>query len=286
MSHDDARMKSFKVTIRSADKDKTLQDELWPEGIMCRQFSGRRDISSNGRFQCLLFNVTRIKREPSQKYTFELLREHKIDILLLRETWLLDSQSRIITNICANYAYTCRSGVNSKCDLIVGRPSGGVAILWHESLSKCVKPVVINNNRLCVIEILSENQSKILIMCCYLPCDSRRINDTGDDFPKCLDLVQMCIAKGDYDEILFGGYLNVDLKRNTGNSKYSKQFCSICELEFAWNHLNAQPGVTHESYDGLSPSIIDHFLVSNPVWQNIRNVTVIDDVRNSVTIIP
>ena len=46
VSHEDARMKSFKVTIRSADKDKTLKDEFWPEGIMCRQFFGRRDISS------------------------------------------------------------------------------------------------------------------------------------------------------------------------------------------------------------------------------------------------
>ena len=46
VSHEDARMKSFKLTIRSADKDKTLQDEFWPEGIMCRQFFGRRYISS------------------------------------------------------------------------------------------------------------------------------------------------------------------------------------------------------------------------------------------------
>ena len=231
-------------------------------------------------FSVCSFNVTGIKREPSQKYTYELLREHKIDILLLQETWLLESQSSILTNISADYAYTCRSGVDPKCDLIVGRPSGGVAILWHKSLSKCVKPVEINDNRLCAIEVLSENQRKTLIMCCYLPCDSGRINDIGHDFLKCLDVIQMCMAKGDYDEILLGGDLNVDLKRNTGNSKYLKQFCSICELEFAWNHLNAQPGFTYESYDGSSSSIIDHFLVSNPVWQNIRNVTVIDDVRN------
>ena len=186
----------------------------------------------------------------------------------------------ILTNISADYAYTSRSGVNSKCDLIVGRPSGGVAILWHKSLSKCVKPVVINNNRLCAIEVLSANQRKILIMCCYLPCDSGRINDIGHNFLKCLDAVQMFMAKCDYDEILLGWGLNVDLKRNAGNCKYLKQFCSICELEFAWNHLNAQPGVTYESYDGSSSSIIDHFLVSNYVWHNIRNVTVIDNVRN------
>ena len=62
---------------------------------------------------------------------------------------------------------------------------------------------------------------------------------------KFLDVVQMCMAKGDYGEILLGGDLIVDLKRNTGNSKYLKQICSICEFEFAWNHLNAQPVVTY-----------------------------------------
>ena len=138
-------------------------------------------------FSVCSFSVTGIIRELRQKYTYELLKEHKIDILLLQETWLLDSQSRILTNISADYAYIyiCRSGVDSKCDLIVGRPSGGVAILWHKSISKCVKPVEINNNRLCAIEVLSENQRKILIMCCYLPCYSGRINDIGHEISGC-----------------------------------------------------------------------------------------------------
>ena len=40
VSHEEARMKSFKIKTVSSNKEILLRDTFWPEGIMCREFYG------------------------------------------------------------------------------------------------------------------------------------------------------------------------------------------------------------------------------------------------------
>ena len=46
VSHEEARMKSFKITIETEEKDTVMSDSFWPAGIACREFYGGRNNNS------------------------------------------------------------------------------------------------------------------------------------------------------------------------------------------------------------------------------------------------
>ena len=43
----------------------------------------------------------------------------------------------------------------------------------------------------------------------------------------------MCMVSGNYDSVIIGGDLNVDLGRNTANCRFLKQFAECLDLQFA-----------------------------------------------------
>ena len=43
ISREESRMKSFKVTIMTEDKENVMLDTLWPAGVACREFFERRE---------------------------------------------------------------------------------------------------------------------------------------------------------------------------------------------------------------------------------------------------
>jgi hypothetical protein len=48
VSHQESKMKSFKVRIKSSDLDKVMSDVFWPDGIGCRKFfTSRFNESAN-----------------------------------------------------------------------------------------------------------------------------------------------------------------------------------------------------------------------------------------------
>ena len=62
-----------------------------------------------------------------------LLDVHQVDILLIQECWLLPSNMQRLGDIHADYLFHGKSGMRDT-ELLVGRPYGGVAILWHKKL--------------------------------------------------------------------------------------------------------------------------------------------------------
>ena len=62
-------------------------------------------------------------------YINYILDVHKIDVLMLQETWLLDvDMASVLSSIHDDYLFTGVSGMNSSI-LLQGRPYGGTAIL-------------------------------------------------------------------------------------------------------------------------------------------------------------
>ena len=47
VSHDDARFKSFKVTILLSDFEKTMSADFWPTGVGCKRFWAPRNTNRN-----------------------------------------------------------------------------------------------------------------------------------------------------------------------------------------------------------------------------------------------
>ena len=82
-------------------------------------------------FSVYSLNCEGLKRSSS--YIKELLKSTSCDILCLQETWLLESNNYLLSNIDSNYLYTAISGVDSSKEILKGRPSGGVAILYKKN---------------------------------------------------------------------------------------------------------------------------------------------------------
>ena len=54
--------------------------------------------------------------------------------------------------------------------ILKGRPSRGVAFLWHKSLNRCFKFVQSDPNERCLVFTLKSDHKSMLIFNLYLPC--------------------------------------------------------------------------------------------------------------------
>ena len=57
----------------------------------------------------------------------------------------------------------------------VGRPFGGCAIVWRASINSQIAKIDSECNRLCAI-IYTCNNTSVLLLNCYMPCDNRSQN--------------------------------------------------------------------------------------------------------------
>jgi exonuclease III len=91
------------------------------------------------------------------------------DILLLQETWLLDSKSVLLAQLNDDFYYKGISAMDTEKDVISGRPYGGLGLLWRKTFGSKCSPVIYNDDtRLLGIEIKSST-SKLLLINTYLP---------------------------------------------------------------------------------------------------------------------
>ena len=225
------------------------------------------------------YNCTGLVSECNREYVRQLLINYEADFLLLQETWLSCETEFKIGNIHNDYMYTAVSGMDTRDRVIMGRPYGGVAIMWKRSLSHCVKPIISSNKRISCV-ILEVENVKLIIICVYLPCENWSTTTEDREYLDCLDHINQLIEMYDVQAILIGGDFNTDLTRKTAHTRYLCNFISTNGYISSWDHDNARPEPTYESYDGRSTSLIDNFLCTDNVFNYILSVNVIDNVHN------
>ena len=211
------------------------------------------------------YNATGIKNEYKQEFVHDRLVNEKVDILLLQETWLSDNDASVLNNISDKYSYSAVSGMDLRKDVLVSRPYGGVAILWRKSLSHLIKPFNLNHNRLNAVEFTTRENIKILFINCYLPCDHHGM-EASQEYRDCMDVIQSVVRGNN--------------ARDTGNTKCLSECCDILGLYNGWNHKHAVHSPTYESNYGRSCSVIDHFIVSNSIYNHIQSLHVVRDICN------
>ena len=102
------------------------------------------------------------------EYIIQLM--NKCDILLLQEHWQLENQ---LDNFSSIFTGAHSHGVSemNEQEILQGRPYGGVAFLWKESINCKIRPVKCNSNRLCAI-LVEQVDLSILIFNVYMPTDT------------------------------------------------------------------------------------------------------------------
>ena len=76
----------------------------------------------------------------------ELCNTH--DFVLLQEHWLLPFELDLLNSTHTEFYATGSSAVNISNDVLIGRPYGGTAILYHKNLAKSVQILESHNSRI------------------------------------------------------------------------------------------------------------------------------------------
>ena len=85
----------------------------------------------------------------------------------IQEHWLFDQQLCDL-NICENFAVTGVSGMVSDC-VIHGRPYGGCAAYFRNTLSSSISHCQIVSRRFCGIKVKLAGVHILFVVCVYLP---------------------------------------------------------------------------------------------------------------------
>ena len=181
------------------------------------------------------------------------------DILLLQETWLVDFELSILSSLHKDFYGKGVSAVDSTCALI-GRPHGGVAILWRKALGNHCRIMDMNDKRLLGIEI-SNGESKLLVLNVYMPVCAE---ENKDEFLFYLTKIDSTISNYSSPYSLVFGDFNASLASETSSGnmfgKCLQKYCSEENLIISdMDHLPAD-SYTYISDAHGSTTWIDHLI--------------------------
>ena len=95
------------------------------------------------------------------------------DIVFLQEHWLFPSDLPSLNNVHKDFMSFGISSMDLSDGLILGRPFGGLAVLWKNNLAPFVKPISFDDNRIIGLECKIDDL-KILLLGVYLPYDTKK----------------------------------------------------------------------------------------------------------------
>ena len=93
------------------------------------------------------------------------------DIVFLQEHWLFPADLPSLNRIHDEFMSFGISSMNVSDDIVLGRPYGGLAVMWRKHLTSKVKPVSFDDDRIIGVECVV-NSTKMLLLGVYLPCNS------------------------------------------------------------------------------------------------------------------
>ena len=197
------------------------------------------------------------------------------DIIFLQEHWLHQKDSVVFDQYLSNTRSYVVSGMDSRV-VTSGRPYGGTAIIWKDTVLMNITPIETNSKRLSVVKAAIKDVS-ILFCNIYMPVDNTTNNAIYNEV---LDEVSSIILKSTDDYVIIAGDLNVDLCRNSQNLKLLKSFISYHKYEILTNSKHCGFDYTFESKANGSRTLIDHFIVSENVMNKVTSYNVLHDVDN------
>jgi len=224
------------------------------------------------------FNCEGVSR--STEYMNEFLSKYECDLLCLQETWLLNENLSKLGNIHDKYLYTGKSGVDSTRDILIGRPAGGVSILYHKSIAKYIECIDIAHPRLCSVILRSVSDMSILVISVYMPCDNYSMTNVNTEFEEVISIIECTMHTHDCDAYILCGDFNTCFIRANAQSKCLNEFNERNNLLNAWESPISHRGYTYTNYSLNHNSCIDYFFVTENVFDQLKECVVHYDPTN------
>lgn len=171
------------------------------------------------------------------------------------------------------------SGMDSS-ELIGGRPYGGCAILWKKGFACSVQPVKLISNRACAISVTVDNVN--LILCnTYMPCDTNYDQTNSEEFESTLEAISQMLQAENADYLVLGGDFNTDFGRAASlHTAFLNNFIQQESLRRDAEHISCSKDYTFESKITGVRSNIDHFMVTDNLFDHISRCYVVNDADN------
>jgi len=189
------------------------------------------------------------------------------DILLLQETFLTNDNHYILNQFGPDFDYAYVSALR-KANTYVGRPSGGLAVIWRKIDNVKVFPQYYSD-RIMGLKLCLDSEI-ILLINVYMPCD---YGDTQSlvDYKSNIAELETIVNEASFSKLIIVGDFNSDPYRGRF---YSELLKLINELSLCVRDVESLPT---DSYSYISrnnvcsTSWLDHLVTSaNCVPQNIN----------------
>lgn len=199
------------------------------------------------------------------------------DIILLQETWLLESELPLLGQVNTNFYYKGISSMDCNSKLFTGRPFGGLAILWSKKLGTQCTPVMYGSQNNILGLTITMSQVSYLLLNVYMPycCGNNR-----EEFLLQLHHIDSIISTADTPFIFVAGDFNADTTRDHLFGRKLTQFCQDNDLVIA-DTLRLQNTFTFLSSAHQSMSWLDHVVCTTSAYSLVSHCQVLYDVISS-----
>ncbi|KAI5634543.1 endonuclease/Exonuclease/phosphatase family domain-containing protein [Phthorimaea operculella] len=231
------------------------------------------------------FNCKGIKR--NRQHVHDLCQQY--DIITLQELWLIPEELDFLQTIHPDFAYHGVSAVDTSAGVLVGRPYGGVAILWRKSLFTSVTPIDTGSTRVVAVRVSiaaappPASLRSFIIVSVYMPTQHV---DNIPLFTECLAVISAVIENNSDENVICLGDFNADLTRS--NSVFGRELKNYCEDQ-NWVCVDVLLlGLSSNTYTfqsdahvSLTTSWIDHCIVTESARCMFTSARVLSDVYAS-----
>ena len=196
------------------------------------------------------------------------------DVIFIQEHWLPPCDLHRLQNISDDFICFSSSAMGNVIDrgVLVGRPSGGVAILVRSTLARHCK-LLCKTERYIIVQF-----GDSILVNVYMPCAS--VPHYTDVYCDTLASISAYVRSCSYQSIISGGDLNFDFSVGGAVTNFLSDF--IDSLQLAPTH-GLLSGILQETYRHASlqaSSLIDHFLVSSSLLDSVTSLEIVDDGCN------
>ncbi len=202
------------------------------------------------------------------------------DFLFLQEHWMLSNQINTFGCKVSSMHVHGVSGMDEH-ELIQGRPYGGCLIMWKKSLVCKVTPVQIHSNRMCAVHVTGDGGLNVLLFNVYMPCDTEYDRANEEIYGDILHEISQVSENVDPLSILVGGDFNTDFRRSRSlHTMALLPFMVNESLRRGLDYQDKNVDYTYESKMNGDRSLIDHFLVTDNLFNNMKRYEVVHDGDN------
>ena len=212
----------------------------------------------------------------SSVYDILLLCE-QFDVIILQELWLSNEDISLLRSIHKAFEAYAVSAMNDQLGIQVGRPFGGIGVLWRKSISHAYTICDLQDNRLLGIDI-DTNDGKLFILNVHLPY---QLSDNFEEFCNYLGKIACIIEEKDTTNVV----ITVDFNAAV-NTPFEYELIGMCGntgLVISDYEIIGRASNTHTYVSDAhnSTSWLDHFICSHSVNSMITDLYILDKCPSS-----